>query len=484
NVSELQTEIDKIALLSEEEYKAEEAKLLRKIDWTLLPCLFILLILNYLDRNALASARVQGIEADLGMVGTQFNTAVSLLFVGYILGQIPSNMILARSRPSIYLSVCVAIWGGVSLATGFVHNYHQLLAVRILLGFVESPYFPGALFVLSSWYTKKELAFRTAFMYTGSLLSGAFSGFISAGVQAGLDGALGRPSWSWLFIIEGAITIFVAAVSFFVLPDYPATTKRLSVRERAMAVYRMEKDSGSKDDENDVGALASLKLALADYRLYLLALIVITKTTAGAVTQFFPTVVNTFGFNKVTTLALTAPPYLLCAALSLWVSRWSDKHGSRGGPLAFTLVFALIGYVIAVSTLNTGARYFSLFLMLCGCFAGYNLALGWIASTFPRPRAKRAMAYACINSLGNVAQIWSPYLYPKSDGPRYTMAFSVNAAMVGVSIAGCFVLRFLLARSNARMDREEGITSDGASDGVDVEKSTISPIVRQPRYVL
>ncbi|GAA5859558.1 hypothetical protein JCM8547_006139 [Rhodosporidiobolus lusitaniae] len=75
NVSELQTEIDKIALLSEEEYKAEEAKLLRKIDWTLLPCLFILLILNYLDRNTLASARVQGIEADLGMVGTQLNTA-------------------------------------------------------------------------------------------------------------------------------------------------------------------------------------------------------------------------------------------------------------------------------------------------------------------------------------------------------------------------------------------------------------------------
>lgn len=81
-----------------------------KIDFTLLPTLFILLILNYLDRNALASARVQGIEKSLGLVGTQFNSAISLLFVGYILGQIPSNMILSKTRPSIYLSVCVMVW--------------------------------------------------------------------------------------------------------------------------------------------------------------------------------------------------------------------------------------------------------------------------------------------------------------------------------------------------------------------------------------
>jgi hypothetical protein len=120
-----------------------------------MPTLFVLLILNYLDRNALASARVQGIEADLGMEGNQFNSAISLLFVGYIIGQLPSNIILNRSRPSIYLSCCVFVWvrflplffsflrsqtnsslqGMVSLSTGFVKNYHQLLAVRILLGF-------------------------------------------------------------------------------------------------------------------------------------------------------------------------------------------------------------------------------------------------------------------------------------------------------------------------------------------------------------
>lgn len=154
-----------------------------------------LIVLNYLDRNALAAARVQGIEADLKMTGNDFNVAISVLFVGYILGQIPSNYILSRTRPSLYLSFWVAVWGVVSACTAAATNFTSLVVIRFFLGFSEAPYFPGALFLLSSWYTKKELAFRMAFLYSGSLLSGAFSGFISAGIQGGLDKAMGISAW-------------------------------------------------------------------------------------------------------------------------------------------------------------------------------------------------------------------------------------------------------------------------------------------------
>ncbi|KAI5478410.1 putative nicotinamide mononucleotide permease [Pseudohyphozyma bogoriensis] len=430
-VADIQSEIDKIMLLSEEEFKQEEAKLLRKIDWTLLPALFFLLILNYLDRNALASARVQGIEADLGMEGTNFNTAI----------------------------------------------------IRVLLGLTESPYFPGALFLLSSWYTKKELAFRTAFLYSGSLLSGAFSGFISAGIQHGLDGALGLESWRWLFIIEGAITGVFALATVFILPDYPATTKRLSTREKAMAVYRLEKDVGSKD-EDDMTLVQSLKLALKDYRTYMLAIIIITKTTAGAVTQFFPTVVNTFGYNKTMTLLLTAPPYLLTTVLSLVISRMSDRKPERCFHLALPLAVGMVGFIISAVTTKTGPRYFSLFLMLGGLFGSYNVCLAWISSCFPRPRAKRAAAYAIINSLGNVAQIWSPYLYPKGDAPKYTTAFVTNSIMTAISILFCFVLRYCLARNNAQMDREEAADHEAYASASSETKSDAGPLVKKVRYIL
>lgn len=123
-----------------------------------MPTLFILLILNYLDRNALASARVQGIEKDLGMKGNDFNIAISILFAGYILGQVPSNLILSRVRPSIYLSGFVALWGAVSACTAAADNFTHLVVIRFFLGVTESPYFPGAIFLLSAWYTKKELA--------------------------------------------------------------------------------------------------------------------------------------------------------------------------------------------------------------------------------------------------------------------------------------------------------------------------------------
>lgn len=103
----------------------------------------------------LRSARVQGLEKDLGLVGTQFNTAISILFVGYILGQVPSNLILSRVRPSLYLSGFVALWGAVSMSTALADNYTHLIVIRFFLGVTESPYFPGALFLLSSWYPKK-----------------------------------------------------------------------------------------------------------------------------------------------------------------------------------------------------------------------------------------------------------------------------------------------------------------------------------------
>jgi MFS family permease len=159
----------------------------------------------------------------MGLNGNDFNVAVSVLFVGYILGQIPSNFILSRTRPSIYLAAWVALWGVVSGCTAAADSFGHLVTIRFLLGFCESPYFPGALFLLSSWYTKKELAFRMSLLYSGSLLSGAFSGFISAGIQANMDGLRGLAAWRWMFLIEGAVTVFFAVLALFILPDYPAT---------------------------------------------------------------------------------------------------------------------------------------------------------------------------------------------------------------------------------------------------------------------
>jgi MFS family permease len=143
--------------------------------------------LNFLDRNAIAVSRLNDIEADLNITDVQSSTAVSIPFVGYILGQIPSNMLLTRLRPSWFMGGFMAAWAVVSCMTALVNNYTGLMLVRFFLSVVEAPYYTGALYMLSIFYTRKELATRISVLYSGNILATAFAGLIAAGVSNGLD---------------------------------------------------------------------------------------------------------------------------------------------------------------------------------------------------------------------------------------------------------------------------------------------------------
>lgn len=132
-------------------------------------------ILNYLDRNNIAAARLYGIVKDTGLVGTEYQTVISVLFASYIGFQVPSNIIASKLKyPGIYINVMMAGWGIVSACTAAAHNFHGLVVVRIFLGIFEAAFFPGAVYLLSCWYTKKELALRTAILFSGSQLGNAF----------------------------------------------------------------------------------------------------------------------------------------------------------------------------------------------------------------------------------------------------------------------------------------------------------------------
>jgi MFS family permease len=128
------------------------------------------------------------------------------------------------------------------------------------------------LYYLSCWYTRSELGFRTAILYSGSLLSGAFSGLIAAGITGNLDGARGLRAWRWLFIIEGAITVAIAFISFFILPNFPRTTTWLTEEERQLAAWRLEEDIGQDDwiDSQHQTFGHGLKLAFTDPKMYIL----------------------------------------------------------------------------------------------------------------------------------------------------------------------------------------------------------------------
>lgn len=456
--------------LSGEERQRLELALVRKIDLRLLPMIILMYIMNYLDRNNIAAARLAGLEDELGLTSTQYLTALSILFVGYILMQVPSNLFLNKiGKPALYLPTVMILWGIISGATAGVQSFGGLIAVRFCLGFVEAAYFPGCLFYLSAWYTRKELGFRTAILYSGSLLSGAFSGLISAGITSGLDGAKNLRAWRWLFIIEGAITVVIAVGAYFALPNFPRTTTWLTENERQLAIWRLEEDIGEDDwvGSEKQSFFHGMKLAFLDIKMYILMVLLFCFVASGTVTNLFPTVVKTLGYSNIISLLLTVPPYVL-AVITTFLNAWhADRTGERYFHITLPLYFAVFAFILAAATTTTAPRYVAMMFMVPGVYTGYVVALAWISNTLPRPPAKRAAALAAINAVSNSSSIYASFMYPESAGPRFIVAMSVNCTTAFIAICAATVLRIVLMRLNKKLDRGETVKGAIAvGDGV------------------
>lgn len=441
--------------LSDEEIDKIHKKVTLKADLRLLPMLVLLYILNYLDRNNIASARLGGLEKDLGLHGSQYQTCISILFVGYILMQIPANMLLNKfKKPSIFITVIMVSWGTVSTCTAAVQGFGGLVAIRAVLGFVEAGFFGSALYILSCWYTRKQLSFRNSILYSGSLLSGAFSGLIAAGIVDNMDGLHGLRSWRWLFIIEGGITVGLAPLAYFVLPDMPHNSKMLTDIEKEVILYKIRCETGQDDSDgiNEESYWGSFLLCIKDIKVWACCGILSWLVAGCGVTNFFPSIVETLNFSRVITLCLTAPPYILAVISTFLWARHADKTGERFWHCVAPLVIAMVSFIIAVATLNTGARYFSMVIMVPSLYCSFTTILSWMSNSCPRPPLKRAIALSMMNCLSNSASIWNAYLYPSSAAPRYTVAFVCNIVFIALAIVCAIALRLRLGILNRRIE--------------------------------
>ncbi|KAH8592211.1 major facilitator superfamily domain-containing protein [Bisporella sp. PMI_857] len=451
--------VDQSDLVDAEFFQRNSKSLVRKLDMTLMPIVWILYMFNYLDRNNISQAKLNRFEKDLGLVGSQFNTAVSILNVGYMIMQLPSNMILTRVRPSLYMPFWVCTWSCVSAATAAAQNYTHLIVIRFLLGIAEAPFFPGVFYLLSCWYTRKELALRTAILYSGLILATAFSGLIAAGIFARLDGAHGLSGWRWLFLIEGAASFFFGAVAVFILPNFPESTSGsvkwlLTPEERMVAIERIRRDRVSVEDNNR-SVWYGLRLAVVDYRTWIFVIMLIANHTAYGFNYFYPSIVKGFNLGSTTvTLVLTSPPYLLAACSCFAFGYSSDRFGERGFHISVPMSVAAIGFIISASTLNIPVRYFASFLYICGCFSANAMVFSWASATLSQTPEKRAAATAIINLLSQLGNIWSPYFFRPQDATRYLLAMLLMMAFAVLSVACCVVLKWSLRRANKKLLEE------------------------------
>jgi len=431
-----------------------EIALVRKLDMRVMPALFAMYFLNKLDQNAIANARLNDLEKDLGLVGTQYNTCISILYVGYLFAQIPSNLILAsgKVRPSLYMCICMMVWGCVAALTALVKNYTGLVLVRFFLGFVEAPFYPGALYILSLFYTRKEIATRVSILYAGNIFAVSFAGLIAAATFATLDNAHNIRGWQWLFVIEGVVTFGVAIGCIFLLPDTPLTTRWLTPEQRQLAHDRIQRDTVGIQQSK--GARAGFMQALRDPRLYLLVFMQNMHLSATSFNQFFPTVVKSLNFNTTITLVLTTPPSLVAGAVGICVGISSGKFNDRTWHITLMMGIAVVGFIISATTLNIAARYISCFLFASGVYSVNSIILGWVSGTLGQTPEKKAISLSMVNVVSMASFIYTPYLYPKSDSPKYLIAMTSNASFAAATIIAAWTLRAWLKLTNKRLQRD------------------------------
>ncbi|KAL4872603.1 hypothetical protein BDV12DRAFT_193325 [Aspergillus spectabilis] len=410
-----------------------EIALVRKLDWWIMPILWLMYFLNYLDRNAIALARLNALEEDLNLSSTEYQTCVSILFVGYVIVGIPANMVVTRVRPSWWMSSCMAVWAIISALTALSNDYVGLLLTRFFLGVTEAPYYPGALYILATFYTRKELATRISILYTGNILATAFAGLIALGIFQ-MDGMRGISGWRWLFIIQGAVTLVVA------------------IRE-LLAHQRTIQDTVG--DQGQTTTWGGLWKAAKDPKVWLFTVMQHCHLGANGFKNFFPTAVETLGFSETITLVLTCPPYLIAGIISIAWSWSSGRLNERTWHITIAKAVAVFGFILGCATLNTGARYFAMCTFSIGTYAVNSIILGWVSATCSQTKEKKASSLAIVNCIAVASFIWTPYMWPTSDEPRYVMAMSSSAALSVATAAGAWAMRVWLMHENKKIRQLE-----------------------------
>ncbi|CAG8919493.1 unnamed protein product [Penicillium salamii] len=434
----------------------------RKIDLHLISALFLLFIFNILDRSNIANARLGGMQEDLGLSESQYQTAVAIMFVGYLLGQVPSNIILTRLKPSRYIPSAIFIWGGISLCTAATKNFTGIMCVRIFLGFAESPFFPGALLLISSWYKPSEIAVRVAIVYCGNTVANGFGGLLAAGIMSGLNGKGGLEGWRWLFIIEGAGTMVAGLLAVALLPDFPRSGKQkwLTEQEQRLAEWRLARVANDEVDENG-SVKEAIRDAFLDPKAWILILIQVCQLSAQTWTYFFPTIAKTLGYSDNVTLLIIAPVYIFGFITALGNSFIATKTDHRAILIIWPLCIDIVGNVMVISSRATAVRYVGMFFMCAGSYSAFNVVQAWIASTIPRTRTKRAIVYALVNLFGNSSNIYGSYFFPTSDSPQYRpggitlSAFAAGGVALSLALAGYL---HLLNKKAEKAEAEDGQT--------------------------
>ncbi|VUC32833.1 unnamed protein product [Clonostachys rosea] len=447
------TEERQKALLRKIEYGCLEYRL----DFRVLPPLIFVYLLAYIDRSNAGNAKLFGVLEDLGVTGQQWNISLAVFFITYAAGGVPSNIMLKRVGPRFWLPSLLIACGTTIVCAGLQNNFAGWVAFRLILGLVEAGIYPGCSFILTSWYSPKELHTRMTFFYSGASIAGAFSGLLAFAIGH-LDYTLGYRGWRWIYVVEGTFSVLVGIAGFWFISPVPGKVGSwLTDEEREYLVLRNRFAAGGESGikEREDFNMHDVKQAFSSIHTYAVALTEFTvATVVYGISFVLPSIVASLGYSNVKAQAMTAPPYIFACVVTVCSGILADRHRQRAISIIWPNSMAVVGFIIITVTIRyhniPGVTYFGLFLMAGGLYPISPAVMAWVALNMAGSM-KRAAGLGLMMSISQLGGIVGSNIFLAGEAPTYPTGFGICIAMLtafGVIWPGIYHL--ILKRINSK----------------------------------
>lgn len=405
----------------------------------------------FLDRTNIGNAKIAHLATDLGLSTPQYNMTLTIFFISYSVFEPLTNILLKRLRPSIFIPIIMVTWGLSMLSMGFVKNYGGLLTARWFLGLCEAGLFPGINYYLSCWYKRSEFGIRAAIFFSAAAVSGSFGGLLAAAIGL-LDGKRGYAGWQWIFIVEGALTIALGFISFFMVHDFPDAARFLSPDDRVRVIRRLKLDQQSSAEHEEFRS-SYLMAALKDWKMWLGMVIYMgCDMPLYAFSLFLPSIIVNLGWGGtvVHSQLMSVPPYAAAAILTITIGYVADRTRQRGLCNICTSVLGIIGFSMLIGSSRPGVQYAGTFLAALGIYPCIANTITWVANN-AEGVYKRGVVLGFVIGWGNLNGIVSSNIY--TTPPYYVGHGVVLAYMVLFLFGGSLLMTTLLRRENKRRKR-------------------------------
>lgn len=440
--------------------EVEQRKITRRVDIRLVLICGLTYCVSLMDRTNLSAASLAGMNVELKMnvANNGYSITTLVFFVTYVLFQPPATVATRKIGPRVFLSTIALLWGATMIGMGFVKRWEQLMGLRLVLGVFEAGYFPGAVYLLSTWYTRYEMGKRYAAFYILGCVASAFAGILAYGLMQ-MNGLEGLTGWRWIFIMQGVITCVIAIIAYIFLVPFPDADAHkawgfLNKSEVGYIIRKVNADRG--DVQLEPFTIQRFLGGGLDFKIWCFGLIFGFSTTVTySLAYFLPIILHGgMGFSIGASQCLVAPPYAF-AGIWMFACGWAgDKYRFRGPIIIVNCLLEILGVTLMGWAPSNGAKYLGVFFACAGANCNVPLALTYQANNI-RGQWKRAFCSATLVGLGGVGGIIGGLVFRPQDAPAYKPGLYACLTAASLTILIILGLSAYFKVQNDKADRGE-----------------------------